>query len=448
MEHMLYPTDTGYDRERSSFQRAWQHRPRAVAAVTSAHDVRVAVEYARSHELAVAVQATGHGSAMPVGDDGVLISTRGLTGVRLDPKARTAWVEAGARWQQVIDAAAAHGLAPLSGSAPHVGAVSYTLGGGLGLLARTYGYAADHVRAIEVVTADGQLRRCDPGTEPDLFWALRGGRDNFGVVTGLEIELMPVAEIFGGALVFAGERASELVRAYLDWARDLPDELTSSLAFVTAPNLDVAAVRIAYVGDPVDGERLVEPLRAVGPLGDELRQLPYVESDSIYRDSDRPIGFYGVHNAMVRDIDADTLTGVLDHGRPATEVPFVLEVRHLGGALGRAPRVPNAVGHRDAQYLVRVMSPLPNGEPVAVARAVHDKAFAAVEPRSLGRFLSFAYGALTAEEVRSGYEARDYTRLIELKRRYDPANLFRFGHNIPPASVDSGGGARGGSGAG
>jgi FAD/FMN-containing dehydrogenase len=434
MERMLRPGDHRYDDERSGFQLAWQHRPQVIAAVAHPADVQAAVDLARTKRLAVAVQATGHGLATAAGEDGELVSTRRLNGVRVDPAARTAWVEAGARWEQVIEAAAPYGLAPLSGSAPHVGAVSYTLGGGLGLLARRYGYAADHVRALEVVTADGRLRRCDAETEPDLFWALRGGRDNFGVVTGMEISLLPVDRVYGGTLHFDGRLAGEggLARAYLEWTAGLPDELTSSMSLIAFPDRYIASVRIVYTGDRAEGERLVEPLRTAGPrLTDQVEELPFSESGSIYRDPVQPHGYYGVHNAMLRDLDAATLAEVVELTGPAAAVPCIMEVRHLGGALSRPPAVPNAVGHRDARYLVRVLSPLPDRN-TAGARSVHEKALGVLESLSMGRCLNFVYGLLTTDEVRTGYNPADYDRLAELKRRYDPDNLFRLGHNIPP----------------
>lgn len=193
------PRTDGYDEERAGFQLLAAHRPALIAGAAGAQDVRAAVEFAAEHDVRVAVQAGGHGLSDGMAG-GVLISTRRMSGVRVDPQARTAWVEAGASWRHVIEAAAAHGLAPLSGSFPGVGAVSYTLGGGVGLMARRYGFAADHVRRIGPVTADGKLRHVTEETEPDLFWALRGGGGNFGVVTGMEIELMPVARLYGGGL--------------------------------------------------------------------------------------------------------------------------------------------------------------------------------------------------------------------------------------------------------
>jgi FAD/FMN-containing dehydrogenase len=204
----------------------------------------------------------------------VLITTGRMDGVEIDPAARTARVAAGAHWQQVVDAATPVGLAPLNGSSAKVGVTGYVLGGGLSpTMGRTYGWAADHVRAIEVVTADGTWRRATPTDEPHLFWALRGAKGNFGVVTAIEIDLFPVTTYFGGGLFYAGEHTAAVLHAYREWITTAPDELNSSVALLRLPPLPevpeplrgrlVVHVRVCHLGSVSDGERLVAPLRAV-----------------------------------------------------------------------------------------------------------------------------------------------------------------------------------------
>lgn len=219
----------GYDGERIGFQRLTPHRPAVVVSAVDAEDVRAAVAFAAARGLPVAVQATGHGLGRAL-QDGVLINTRRMSEVRVDPETRTARVAAGATWRQVVDAAAPYGLAPLSGSFPGVGAVSYTLGGGVGLLARRHGFAADHVRRIDVVTADGRLREVTASSDPDLFWALRGGGRGLGVVTGMEIDLLPVTRIFGGGLYFDVAEVPGVLEGWRRWTETVPEELTSGLA--------------------------------------------------------------------------------------------------------------------------------------------------------------------------------------------------------------------------
>jgi FAD/FMN-containing dehydrogenase len=438
---VLRPGDDGYDEERSGFQRAVAHRPDVIVGATTAADVRAAVEYASAHDLPVAVQGTGHGLSI-AGAGGVLITTGRMTAVRVDAATRTARFEAGSNWEAVIAQAAEHGLAPLSGGAPKVGAVSYTLGGGLGLLARRYGYAADHVRAVDVVTADGSPRHVTADSDPDLFWALRGGRDNFGVATALEVELVPLARLYGGGLFFA-EAVPDAVHAYLQWTATVPEEMTSSVGLIPFPDIPavpeplrgryVAHIRIAYTGDVEEGERLVAPLRAVGPrLIDGLQDMPYTASGSIYNDPVAPDAYYG-NSAMLSSLDASTLQTVLDVAGPDAPVPCIVELRHLGGALARPPAVPNAVGHREAQHVLRTISPLAAADLDAI-RPVHDRLFEALAPSTLGRCLNFIYGPHTADQTRSAYDEDDYVRLTELKAVYDPANLFRLNHNIVPAA--------------
>lgn len=441
---VLLPGDEGYDAERTGFQLADPHRPDVIVGATSRDDVHAAVEFAAANGSPVAVQATGHGLPMAA-NGGLLISTARMNGVRVDPASRSAWLDAGVRWQQGMDAAAPHGLAPLSGSAPQVGAVSYTLGGGIGLLARRYGYAADHVRRIEVVTAEGgtaRLRQVSAEQEPELFWALRGGRNNFGVVTGLEIGLVPVGTIYGGGLYFDAELVPEVLRTYREWTGTVPDEMTSSVAMIPFPDAPgapeplrgrhIAHVRIAFAGTAEAGERLVAPLRAIGPrLIDTVGEMPYTASGTIHNEPPDPMAYHATH-ALLYELDASTVSAILELAGPGAAEVCVVELRHLGAALAAEPSVPSAVGRRDAQFVVGLVSPL-TGAADDAARRFHQRFLAAVAPRDAGRSLNFLYGENAApQQVRAAYEPDDYRRLTELKAGYDPTNIFRHNHNIPP----------------
>ncbi|MEV5322420.1 FAD-binding oxidoreductase [Streptomyces sp. NPDC052687] len=441
---VLTPEDAHYDTERAGNQTARWHRPAVLVGATGPADVQRAVDFARRHELPVAVQGTGHALAAVAATGGVLINTSRMTGVRVDTRARTAWLAAGVRWDQVIHEAAPAGLAPLAGSAPGVGAVSYTLGGGLGLLSRRYGYAADHVRGIDVVTADGRLRQVSAGVEPDLFWALRGGRDNFGVVTGIEIDLMPVPALYGGGLFFDFASAREVLGSYLRWSAGQPEEMTSSLAVISFPDAPVLPpplrgrhvvhVRIAYSGDDLGaGKDLVAPLRALGPFNDTVRELPYAEMGTIHNDPPVP-GTFESATTLLGELDTDAAGAVLDLVGPYAPVPHVVELRHLGGRLARPADVANAVGNRDAHYLINVVSRLERAA-IGDIRPAHERLLAALEPWSTGgRALTFLNGERDSEYVRSAYDPDDYRRLTEIKAVYDPHNLFRLNHNIPPAA--------------
>ncbi|MFI2511465.1 FAD-binding oxidoreductase [Streptomyces sp. NPDC018972] len=271
---VLSPGEEGDDEERTGCNLAVRHRPEVIVSAARAEDVAAAVTFAAARGPPVAVRNTRHGFSVPA-EGGLLVTTRRMSRVRVDPHRRSAYVAAGVRFEQLIPEAARHGLAPLSGSAPHVGVVSCTLGGGLPLLARSHGWAADRVLAMDVVTADGEQRHVSPQTEPDLYGALLGGRDNFGIVTGMEFGLVPVVRLYGGGLFYDAEQAPGLLEAYAGWTTTVPDEMNSSVALIPFPDdpqvpepmrgRRVWHVRIAFTGSAEDGTRLVEPLRRFGP---------------------------------------------------------------------------------------------------------------------------------------------------------------------------------------
>ncbi|QFU92697.1 FAD-binding oxidoreductase [Amycolatopsis sp. YIM 10] len=410
------------------------HRPAVVVEASTSEDVRDAVRLAAARGEPVAVQATGHGLTRPLDGTGVLITTGGMTAVEVDPARRTARVEAGARWRDVIDAAAPHGLAPLSGSLPGVGAVSYTLGGGIGVLARRYGFAADHVRRVDLVTADGELRQVTHKTDPGLFWALRGGGGNFGVVTGIEIELMPVARLYGGTLTFDLARTPELLPAWYRWTAGLPEEMTSAVAAIALPGQHTGTVRIAYLGSQKDGDELLEPLRAMNPLADEVQEIPFTRSEAVFAEPDQPHAYRG-DNLLLDAVDPDKLPALVERAGPGAPAMCVVGLRHLGGALSRPAGIPNAVGHRDAGYLLGVLSPT-TPEQVPEVRALHDELLEPWSPHAVGRSLNFLFDDLddldAQEKIESAFDPADYWKLTALKADLDPAGLFRANFPLLP----------------
>lgn len=431
------PGDDGYDEEIAGYQTGFPQRPAIVFGARSADDVVAAVSYAAQAGLPIGVQATGHG--LPgASEGGALISTRRMDSVRIDVEARTVTVGAGVRWGQVVEAAAAHGLAPLNGSAPGVGAVSYTLGGGLGLLAREFGYTADHVRWLDVVTADGRLRHVTAQGEPELFWGLLGGGANLGVVTALEIGLVPVERVYGGAIEFDGRRVdpADVLRAYEAWTRTVPDELTSSVAALVYPDIPqlpphlrgryLVTVRVAYTGSEAAGERLVAPLREIGPAeSDSLREMPYTESHTIHSDPEFAHSYSG-DSVVVRELDVAAACKLFALTGPAADAMHVVQINQLGGALAKPAG--NSVPYRDAGWLVRVLSPFDGADQPAAVRAVHARAFGLFEPGTVGRLLNFAFGA--GERPEGLYDAGTRKRLAGLKATYDPANLFRRNYGV------------------
>ncbi|MEU1384699.1 MULTISPECIES: FAD-binding oxidoreductase [unclassified Nonomuraea] len=422
---VLVPGDPGYDDETARFNTvAGPVRPAVVVGARDAGDIRKAIDHARSAGLRVAVQATGHGLSAPV-DGTLLINTRRMTGLSVDPATRTARVGAGVRWGQVVDAAAGHGLAPPNGSSPLVGAVGYTLGGGLPVLGRTFGWAADRVRSLELVTADGTLRTVSPYENQDLFWALRGGRPGVGVVTAIELELTAVPRFHGGMLRFPAERASELLAAWLEWSRDLPDTMNSSIALLRLPHAHLTAIRLAHAtpssfpspsnaspSNPASSyltpEELIAPLRALNPAEDTVRDRPYTEIAAVHEDPTDPAAYREL-SLMLHTLDAD----LFDRADPDFAM---VEIRRLGGALAAAPDVPNAIDHRTAAYSLTTiafagMNPKPPVDPA--------------DPSSTGlRFRNFLAGPQAPALAAEAYTPTTWTRLTTLKTTHDPHNLF------------------------
>ena len=419
------PGDSGFDGELAGYQAAHPHRPDLVVAAETVGDVQAAVRYAADQGLQVAVETSGHGRAVPL-PGGVLISTRRMNGVRIDPEERVARVEAGTRWARVVAAAAEHGLAPPSGSSPEAGVVGYTLGGGIGVLARELGWASDRVRSIDLVTADGRLRQVTAESDAELFRVLRGAGFGLGVVTSMEIELAPVSRIHGGALSVAGEHVPALLAAYREWTVDLPDELTSSIGALPYPDLPmvpehlrgkyIAQIRIAYTGSAAEGERLVAPLRAAVPTTGSLGELPYTQAATIFNEPDQPHPYTGT-NAMLCQLDPAVLDAALDITGPDAPVMCVLGLRHLGGALARPPATPDAVGHRDAPYLLQVLSLVDGTD---VPHRLHRELMDAVTPWTAGHTPNFRFGEQAAHDW--PIEVPGHAELVA---ELDPKGLFR-----------------------
>lgn len=418
----------------AGFNTAVSHRPAVVVVAESPGDVAAAVRYARAEGLSVAVQATGHGAVAPAADTTLLVTTAAMRRVEVDPDRQVARVEAGVRWREVIDAAAPYGLAPLSGSSSGVGVVGYTLGGGMGHLARRHGFAADHVVSVDLVTADGQLRTVTAESDPALFWALRGGQSSFGIVTGLEFELVPVPEFFGGALVFTGGAVEDALRAWARWAPTLPEEATTSVALLRLPPLDDVppplrgvvslAVRFGFLGSAGDAEALVAPLRAVAdPVLGGLGPMPYAAVDAIHMDPTEPMPAV-TRGGLLRELTPQAVDALLRAAGPDVDLPLAMvEIRLMGGALARPAPVPNAVAGRDGAFSVTAIAPAP--PPLAaVAPAVAGGVVAALQPWSTGSSLVNFVGSADPEALRRAWPAETLERLADVKAWVDPDAVF------------------------
>ncbi|MFN2594218.1 MAG: FAD-binding oxidoreductase [Actinomycetota bacterium] len=437
---VLTHDDSGYDDEVAAFNTTAQHRPEVVVGATSAQDVQHAVTWAAARDLPVAVQATGHGAVVSYAG-GVLVSTKRMQDLRVDPNSRTVTVGAGVKWRAVVDAAAPFELAPLSGSSSDAGAVGYTLGGGLPLLGRTFGFASDHVRSFDLVTADGSLKRVSLDENADLFWALRGGKANVGIVTSMTIGLVPAATIYGGAVYFDGTYAEALLRAYAQWAPSLPDSITTSFKFLRLPPMPEVPeilreklsvqICVAHVGDPEEGSRLLEPILQAAPiLLDDIREMPYTDADLIHRDPDHPLPVHEC-SALMNDLTEEAIDALLSATGPSSECPLVMvELRHLGGALSLSEPVSDAVGARDAAYclflLGILLGPAADAVPGALVSVMGEMA-----PYTNGRTFVNLHGAPTTDTDRARPWSPDiYDRLRHIKATSDPGDLFRFGHAL------------------
>lgn len=429
---VLAAADPGGAAESAAFNAAVVHRPAAVVAARDAADVAAAVRIAGEAGRRVAVQATGHGAAA-TGEDTVLVSTRRLTGVVVDPVARVARVAAGTRWREVIDAAVPHGLAPLSGSSSGVGAVGYTLGGGMGHLARRHGFAADHVRSVDLVRATGEHARVTAGSDPELFWALRGGQGGFGIATAVEIDLFPVHAFHGGAMIVTGPAVADVLHAFAAWAPTLPEHVTTSVALLRMPPVDEVppplrgvvslALRFGSTGTAEEAEALLAPIRRVAgaPVLDSIGTMSFAAVDGIHMDPPDPLPAV-FRGGLLTGLPGDLVEGLLAVAGPDVEVPLAMvELRLMGGALARPAAVPNAVAGREGAFALSVVAPAP--PPLAeVAPVVADGVVAALAPWSTGTSLvNFAGHGVAAESI---WRPDVLDRLRRAKAAADPRNLF------------------------
>ncbi len=433
---VLTSDDPGFAEEAACFNAAVLHEPDVVVGATSAADVQAAVRWAASNDMQVGVQATGHGATAPL-LGGVLVTTQRMQNLEIDPDSRLATIGAGMRWRRVIDEAALHGLAPLVGSSSDAGAVGYTLGGGLPVLGRTYGFTSDWVRAFEVVTADGELRSVSADAEPDLFWALRGGKTSAAIVTSMTLELLPVAEFFGGAIYFDGSKAPEILRAYAEWTRNLPDEMTTTLSLMRLPAMpDVpeplrerftVQVCIAYIGDAASGEELVRPMRDVAPaIIENVGMMPYTEIDNVHNDPKDPLPFdYAA--SVVSDLSDEVIDALMAEAGPGVNTPLLMvEIRHLGGAMGNAAN--DAVGLRTSGYLVMTLAAVFPEIAAAIPSAIANTHEALAPFATGGSFVNLHGPARSDEDRLRPWPGETVTRLTGLKDRLDPNNRLRFGH--------------------
>ena len=438
-ELIVLPHDPSWDEARRAWNLAVDQRPAAVAFPESAEDVQAVVRWARTRGLRIAPQGTGH-NAHPLGSlaHTVLLKTERMRGVQIDPQAQRARVDAGVLWAEVTDAAAKHGLAALAGSSADVGVVGYTLGGGLSWLSRRYGLAANSVRAVELVNADGELVRADAEHNSDLFWALRGGGGSFGVVTALEFTLYPITDVYAGILFFPLERGAEVLRAWRRWVDAVPDEVTSIGRFLQFPPLPalpdhlrgqsfVIVEAVSLLGQDATDE-LLRPLRALGPERDTFATMPVQELKHLHMDPERPVP--GAGDGMVlADISDAAIDALVQTAGAGSHSPLLsIELRHAGGALARSVPGSGAVSSIEGRFVLFAVGMAPTPEAGAAVTAHVELVQNALAQWDSGH--AFSNLATKRERGERLFGDLTYRRLQTVKAAVDPDDVFRSNHPV------------------
>jgi FAD/FMN-containing dehydrogenase len=435
-----------YDEARRIWNGAIDRRPAVIARGLDHSDVAAAVRYARERDLAIAVRGGGQGvGGAAMVDGGLVVDLSAMRGVYVDPTTRRAWVGGGALWGDVDAATQANGLATVGGIVTHTGVGGLTLGGGLGWLMRTHGLAVDNLRSARLVTADGEALSVSEAEHPELFWALRGGGGNFGVVTSFEFALHPRGPVLAGPLVWPLEDAPALLRHYRDFIEGAPDELATIVVLRHAPAMaplppsihgrPVCLILVCWTGEHEAGERALAPLRHFGrPLFDGIATRPYVELQSSL-DAGAPHGWHTYWKSCeLPSLTDETIDLLAGHaGRIESPRSYII-MFHMGGAVARVPEEATAYSQRAAVHNVNIDAVwLPAEEDRAEREPAWARAaYEALAPYQLGVYVNFL-GDEGHERVRSAYGEAKYRQLAEIKAKYDPENVFRLNQNIRPA---------------
>jgi FAD/FMN-containing dehydrogenase len=435
--------DEGYEEARPVYYRGFAERPAAIVRPRDTAEVARVVRLATEAGIELAVRSGGHSVAgHGLSDGGIVLDLSSMRAIDINTVHRTAWVEAGATAGEVTAATGVHGLAIPFGDTASVGVGGITLGGGVGFLSRKYGLTADSLRAAEIVTADGELLRVDADDHPDLFWAIRGGGGNFGVVTRFQFALHPVDSVVGGMLILPA--SPDVIAAFVAEAKAAPDELSTIAAVMVAPPMPVLPeqvhgqlvlmVLLVYAGDVADGERVVGRLRELStPLVDMVRPVRYPE---MFEGPEPPHPVGAASRTMfIDDLDPARAEAIIEHLRTATAPMAAVQIRVLGGAVTHVPDDETAYAHRDRAVMVNVAAIYERSDDAATHEAWVTGATAALEGGDRAAYIGFLADDREAR-VRDAYPGRTWDRLAEIKARYDPANVFSRNHNIPPTHAD------------
>ena len=431
---VIRPGDPAYDTARRIWNVSIDKRPGIIARCSNVADVVDAVDFARENELLVAVRGGGHNvGGRALCDDGMVIDLSRMKGIHVDAKNHTARVQAGATLGDVDRETHLYGLAVPAGVVSATGIAGLTLGGGVGWLVRKYGLTCDNVLSFDIVTAEGKLLTANAENNGDLFWALRGGGGNFGVVTSFEYRLHPVSTVLGGMIVYPRDQAMEVLRFYRTFTQSAPEELTAYAGLLHTPDGTPAVAVIAcYCGDLVGGEYALKPLREFGsPLLDAIQPMPFPRMQSLL-DGAFPEGHQNYwKSTFLRELSDEAIGVLVEHANRATSPLTAVVIEYYGGAASRVGVSETAFAHRDAQYDVGILTQWTDPEElqrhVEWTRGVAD----ALRPYSSGAYLLNFLDEEGDDTIRAAF-GENYRRLVEVKNKYDPTNFFRLNQNIKP----------------
>jgi FAD/FMN-containing dehydrogenase len=432
---LVGPGDGGYDEARKVWNGMIDRRPALIARCAGVADVIAAVRFARTHELLVSVRGGGHNiTGNAVCEGGLMIDLSRMKSVRVDPARRTARAEAGLTWGEYNHETQAFGLASTGGVVSTTGIAGLTLGGGLGWLMGKHGLSCDNLLSADLVTAEGQFLTASADQHPDLFWGLRGGGGNFGVVTSFEYRVHPVGSVLAGMVLHPIAKAREVLRLYRDFARTCPDEALAAAALMTSPEgAPVVAIIVSYIGDIAAGEAVVAPLRKFGsPLVDTIAPTSYVQLNTLF---DAAVPYGGVQrywkSSFLKELGDDLIEILIERSAKMLSPMSMVLFFHLHGAAARVDRNATAFGLRDDQWDYDVISqwndPAESADHIQWTREF----WTAVEPFATGEVYVNHLDSEEATRIRAAY-SQGYERLVALKNKYDPTNLFRLNQNIKP----------------
>jgi hypothetical protein len=429
--------DDGYDSARVVFNAMIDRFPALIVQCAGVADVREVVGFAREHNLLVSIRGGGHGvTGNAVCEGGLVIDLSRMRSVQVDPVRQTARAEGGATWGDFDRETQAFGLASTGGIVPTTGIAGLTLGGGIGYLNRKYGLACDNLISADVVTADGRLLKAGAEDHGDLFWALRGGGGNFGVVTSLEYRVHPVGPVLGGELIFPLSRAKETLRFYRDWSLTAPDEVRADATLLSGPEGPALAIIVCHCGSIEEGERVLRPLQQFGPPAvDTIAPSPYARIQNLLTEILAPGLCHYWKSGFFRSFSDDAIETLVDFFAADIPSPFAaVAIEQLGGAIGRVGERDTAFSHRRAQYSCLVLRAWRDQAASQANVAWGRSCYAAVEPfLEQGVYVNYL-GDEGESRVRAAYGA-NYQRLAALKQKYDPTNFFRGNQNIQPAET-------------